>query len=76
MKRAFVWLFLAAVCVPVARAANWPERPTLHAVRASSPIVIDGDLSDAAWQAAHPVFANTASPGPFFGAAGGSRLAT
>jgi hypothetical protein len=36
----------------VARAANWPEHPTLHAVRATSPIVIDGDLSDAAWQSA------------------------
>ncbi len=36
----------------MARAANWPGRPTLHAVRATSPIVLDGDLSDAAWQAA------------------------
>ena len=56
MKHAAVWLIvsliLGSICVPVARAANWPERPTLHAVRAASPIVIDGDLSDAAWQAA------------------------
>ena len=52
MKHAAVWLILGSLCVPAARAANWPERPTLHAVRAVSPIVIDGDLSDAAWQAA------------------------
>ena len=50
MKRAFICLLLAAA--PFARAANWPNRPVLHAVRAASPIVIDGDLSDAAWQAA------------------------
>jgi len=52
MKHVVVWLFLGSVCVPMARAANWPDRPTLHAVRATSPIAIDGDLSDAAWQAA------------------------
>jgi len=50
MKRAVVCIILALV--PVAHAANWPDRPTLHAVRATSPIVLDGDLSDAAWQAA------------------------
>jgi len=53
MKRAavwlIVWLILGSLSVPVARAANWPERPTLHAVRAASPIVIDGELSDATW---------------------------
>src|SRR3954454_11572085 len=49
MKRALFCLLLIA---PVVRAANWPDRPTLHAVRATSPITIDGDLSDAAWQAA------------------------
>ncbi len=50
MRRSLALLLLAAA--PLARAANWPEHPTLHAVRATSPIVIDGDLSDAAWQAA------------------------
>src|SRR3954462_8798481 len=49
MKRALLILLLIA---PFVRAANWPDRPTLHAVRATSPITIDGDLSDAAWQAA------------------------
>ena len=50
MKR---FLFLVLILSsPLARAANWPERPTLQAVRATSPIVIDGDLSDPAWQAA------------------------
>ncbi|HEX8254093.1 MAG TPA: DUF5916 domain-containing protein [Thermoanaerobaculia bacterium] len=33
-----------------ALAANWPERPTLQAVRVSAAPAIDGDLSDAAWQ--------------------------
>ncbi|HUR82825.1 MAG TPA: DUF5916 domain-containing protein [Thermoanaerobaculia bacterium] len=50
MRRSLVLLLL--VCAPLARAANWPDRPTLQAVRATSPIVIDGDLSDAAWQSA------------------------
>jgi hypothetical protein len=52
MKKLTVILLSLVAYVPVARAANWPNRPTLHAVRATSPIVIDGDLSDAAWQAA------------------------
>jgi hypothetical protein len=50
-KRFFVVLVLL-VCSPFARAANWPDRPTLRAARATSPVVIDADLSDAAWQAA------------------------
>jgi hypothetical protein len=37
---------------PLVRAANWPERPTLHAVRVAQPPAIDGDLSDPAWQSA------------------------
>jgi hypothetical protein len=52
MKRVLLCLMLIA---PSVRAANSPERPVLHAVRATSPVVIDGDLSDAAWQAA-PAF--------------------
>ena len=35
-----------------AYAANWPEHPVLHAVRAAQSPVVDGDLSDAAWQKA------------------------
>ncbi len=50
MKKFFLCCVL--VCAPVLRAANWPDRPTLHAVRATSPIAIDADLSDAAWQSA------------------------
>src|SRR5712691_3976837 len=43
----FVCLFFATT----AYAANWPEHPRLHAVRiAVAPPVIDGDLSDPAWQ--------------------------
>src|SRR5581483_11739437 len=45
-------VLLTILCVPAALAANWPERPVLRAVRATSPITIDGDLSEAAWQAA------------------------
>ncbi|HEX8172905.1 MAG TPA: DUF5916 domain-containing protein [Thermoanaerobaculia bacterium] len=37
---------------PIVRAANWPERPVLHAVRAAVSPKIDGDLTDAAWQSA------------------------
>ncbi|MFZ2491928.1 MAG: DUF5916 domain-containing protein [Thermoanaerobaculia bacterium] len=38
--------------VPRARAANWPDRPQLRAVRVATPPSIDGDLSDPAWQSA------------------------
>jgi hypothetical protein len=47
VKHAFAVLVLAASGV---EAANWPEHPQLRAVRASSPVAIDGDLSDAAWR--------------------------
>src|SRR5439155_3754279 len=43
---------LLALVAPLARAANWPEHPVLHAVRVTQPPVVDGDLSDAAWQQA------------------------
>jgi hypothetical protein len=53
-KRTFVALFVCLVAclaeAPVAMAANWPEHPTLRAVRATARPVIDGDLSDPAWQ--------------------------
>lgn len=52
MRNRFFLIILLLVAAPFARAANWPDRPTLRAARASSPVVIDGDLSDAAWQAA------------------------
>ena len=50
LKRALLCLSLAAAS-PVL-AVNWPEHPTLRAVRATAPVSIDGDLSDAAWQSA------------------------
>ena len=37
---------------PALFAANWPDHPSLRAVRVSAPPVIDGDLSDPAWQSA------------------------
>jgi hypothetical protein len=48
-KLALVVLFAAA---PLTQAANWPERPVLHAVRVTTPPTIDGDLSDPVWQTA------------------------
>src|SRR5437660_5225650 len=42
----------ALLTAAIARGANWPEHPVLHAVRVSKPPVIDGDLSDPAWQQA------------------------
>ncbi len=51
-KRLVFTLLAGMACVPAARAANWPEHPILHAVRVTTPPVIDGDLSDPAWQQA------------------------
>ncbi|MEK6371779.1 MAG: DUF5916 domain-containing protein [Acidobacteriota bacterium] len=51
-KRAVFVLFAMTICAAPARAANWPEHPILRAVRVSKPPVIDGDLSDPAWQSA------------------------
>ena len=48
-------LLILILAAPLARAANWPERPTLRAVRVATPPVVDGDLSDPAWQSA-PAF--------------------
>jgi hypothetical protein len=65
MKHLF---FLALFfCAPLVRAANWPDRPTLQAVRASAPPVIDGDLSDPAWQTA-PEFTDFTQHDPVDGA--------
>lgn len=46
---AFLWI---VACAPALRAANWPERPVLRAVRATTSPAIDGELSDPAWQTA------------------------
>jgi len=51
MKRT-AGLFLLLLLAPLAHAANWPDRPVLRAVRATSAPVIDGDLSEAVWQTA------------------------
>src|SRR5688500_20150014 len=51
LKRTLL-ILLTVVAVPSAFAANWPEHPTLRAVRVSAGPAIDGDLSDAAWQSA------------------------
>src|SRR5687768_3415854 len=53
MQKNFVLLsVLMFSVVGAAHAANWPDHPTLTAVRATAPIAIDGDLSDSAWQSA------------------------
>jgi Domain of unknown function (DUF5916)/Carbohydrate family 9 binding domain-like len=49
MRKGVLLIFLVTAA---AQAANWPEHPVLHAVRVSAPPVVDGDLSDAAWQGA------------------------
>jgi hypothetical protein len=51
-KRAALTLIALTLCAAPSRAANWPEHPILRAVRVSKPPVIDGDLSDPAWQSA------------------------
>src|SRR5437763_11518342 len=50
MKRAAA--LLSILFCGTAFAANWPEHPILHAVRVTAPPVLDGDLSDPAWQSA------------------------
>jgi uncharacterized protein DUF5916/cellulose/xylan binding protein with CBM9 domain len=50
MKRLFATMLVIAA-LPL-RAANWPEHPQLHAVRVTTPPVIDGSLDDPAWQTA------------------------
>ncbi|HJQ40100.1 MAG TPA: DUF5916 domain-containing protein [Thermoanaerobaculia bacterium] len=52
---------------PLAHAANWPDRPVLHAVRVTTPPSIDADLSDAAWQSA-PEFTDFTQHDPEDGA--------
>jgi hypothetical protein len=54
--------------VPAALAANWPEHPTLRAVRVAAGPTIDGDLSDPAWQSA-PEFIDFTQHDPIDGAA-------
>ena len=61
-------LFLLTLLLgPSILAANWPEHPVLRAVRATAPVAIDGDLSDAAWQSA-PEFTDFTQHDPVDGA--------
>jgi hypothetical protein len=52
MSKRLLLILVLVVCAPFARAANWPDRPTLRAARTTAPIVIDGDFSEPAWQTA------------------------
>jgi hypothetical protein len=54
------------IVAPLLRAANWPERPTLHAVRVTTPPVIDADLSDPAWEGV-PEFTDFTQSDPYDG---------
>ena len=65
-KRLVVFCSLLALA-PAGFAANWPEHPTIRAVRATAPVAIDGDLSDAAWQNA-PEFTDFTQHDPVDGA--------
>jgi hypothetical protein len=62
-------LVLLSLCAAAnaAWAANWPEHPSLRAVRVAAGPAIDGDLSDAAWQAA-PEFTDFTQHDPVDGA--------
>jgi hypothetical protein len=51
-KQRALLVSLLVLCATAANGANWPDRPTLRAVRVTAPPAIDGDLSDAAWQSA------------------------
>jgi hypothetical protein len=51
-KRSLLVLLAAFGVATAGLADNWPEHPVLHAVRATASPVVDGDLSDAAWQSA------------------------
>src|ERR1700750_2811155 len=69
MSKRSLFAFLLFLCaVPAVQAANWPEHPKLHAVRATVSPVIDGNLSDAAWQNA-PAFTDFTQHDPDDGAA-------
>ncbi len=70
-KRLFVTLLLV-VCPLIAQAANWPDRPTLRAARVTSPVTIDADLSDPAWQNA-PEFTDFTQHDPNDGEPGTMR---
>jgi hypothetical protein len=50
LRRTLLLCFSLLIVAPLLRAATWPERPTLHAVRVATPPVIDADLSDPAWE--------------------------
>ena len=58
---------LTLLAAPAAFAANWPDHPVLRAVRVGAGPVIDGDLSDAAWQNA-PEFTDFTQHDPDDGA--------
>ncbi|MEO8036540.1 MAG: DUF5916 domain-containing protein, partial [Acidobacteriota bacterium] len=51
-SRVAAFVSLSVIAATSGYSVNWPEHPTLHAVRAAASPVIDGDLSDPAWQAA------------------------
>src|SRR5207253_8492060 len=67
-KRSLLAFLLSFCAVPLLHGANWPEHPTLHAVRATVSPVVDGNLSDPAWQNA-PEFTDFTQHDPVDGAA-------
>lgn len=71
MTRTFLCLALVAAS-PLLHAANWPDRPTLRAVRVATAPAIDGDLSDASWQDA-PEFTDFTQHDPHDGQPGSLR---
>jgi len=71
MTRATLVCF-SLLCSSSLLAANWPDRPTLRAVRAQASPVIDGELSDPAWQSA-PEFTDFTQHDPHDGEPGTQR---
>lgn len=66
-RNALIAVLVLFTVAPWVEAANWPDRPRLTAVRVTTPPVIDGDLSDPAWQAA-PEFTDFTQHDPVDGA--------
>jgi hypothetical protein len=67
LKRTILIFLTFLAAAPASFAANWPEHPTLRAVRVTAAPAIDGDLSDAAWQSA-PEFTDFTQHDPVDGA--------
>jgi hypothetical protein len=67
MTKRAILILLTSLAATQLFAANWPDHPTLRAVRVAASPLIDGDLSDTAWQSA-PEFTDFTQHDPDDGA--------